>query len=46
MTPEEEQDFLDDQFGEEVCDDCGQGPDGHAVGVGPSGTPFVDCTDD
>ncbi|MEV7140745.1 hypothetical protein [Streptomyces tauricus] len=45
MTPQEEQDFLDDRLGGEVCDDCSNDADAHAVGLGPSG-PFIDCTDD
>lgn len=46
MSPEEEQNLLDDSFSDEVCDDCGEGAEAHAVGVGPSGKPFIDCTND
>lgn len=46
LTPEEEQNILDDRFGGEVCDDCSNGVDAHAVWTNPSGTPVIDCTDD
>jgi hypothetical protein len=45
MTPQEEQDYLDDRF-TEACDDCTQGPDAHTVWTNNSGTTVVDCNDD
>lgn len=47
MNPrEEEQDFLDKRFGDEPCDDCNEGPDGHNVGLNPSGQFFAECDND
>lgn len=46
MNPQEEQDLIDDHLGGEICDDCSNGPEDHAIGIDPSGNPFVDCTND
>lgn len=46
MTPQEEQDFLDNRFANDNCDDCSQGADAHAVWTNPQGVTVVDCTND
>lgn len=45
MTPQEEQDYLENRFAE-VCDDCNEGPDDHSVGLNSSGQPFAECDND
>jgi hypothetical protein len=45
MTPQEEQDYLENRF-TEACDDCGQGADAHTVWTNPQGVTVVDCTND
>lgn len=48
MTPQEEQDFLEDRFAETggICDDCYQDADAHAAWTNGQGVTVVDCTDD
>jgi hypothetical protein len=45
MTPQEEQDYLENRFAE-ACDDCGQGADDHAAWTNSQGVIVVDCTND
>lgn len=46
MHDQEEQDFLDQRFGDENCDDCAQDADAHSIGLNASGQLFAECADD